>query len=148
MIKQPTAYPELADPQARPRYTGIPTFLIAGPLHRWSFTNAPTSNATGQVVTDTGVANGTTNQINGIIRNNGGIATFTGSQLTLNGGSSTTAPYVDFTSSLISVLSTNNGGSGQLTIEAWVTPQGDGSWARLFECGDTTIGKEIGRAHV
>ena len=27
MIKQPTAYPELADPQARPRYTGIPTFF-------------------------------------------------------------------------------------------------------------------------
>ena len=27
MIKQPTTYPDLADPQARPRYTGIPTFF-------------------------------------------------------------------------------------------------------------------------
>ena len=28
-IKQPTRYPELADPQAQPRYTGIPTFFRA-----------------------------------------------------------------------------------------------------------------------
>lgn len=27
MIKSPTSYPEQADPQARPRYTGIPTFF-------------------------------------------------------------------------------------------------------------------------
>lgn len=29
MIKPPRSYPELADPQARPRYTGIPTFFRA-----------------------------------------------------------------------------------------------------------------------
>ena len=27
MIKPPSTYPDLADPQARPRYTGIPTFF-------------------------------------------------------------------------------------------------------------------------
>lgn len=27
MIKQPKSYPELADPQQRPRYTGVPTFF-------------------------------------------------------------------------------------------------------------------------
>ena len=27
MIKPPSAYPDFADPQARPRYTGIPTFF-------------------------------------------------------------------------------------------------------------------------
>ena len=28
-IKRPTRYPEMTDPQARPRYTGIPTFFRA-----------------------------------------------------------------------------------------------------------------------
>jgi len=123
---------------------GTPAYLSAGPLHRWSFTNAVNANATGLVVADSGAANGTTNQINGIIRNNGGTAAFTGSQLTLSGGSSASAPYVDFTNALISVLSTNRRGSGQLTVEAWLTPQGAGSWARVFECGSTTSGKITG----
>lgn len=120
---------------------GTPAFLTTAPLHRWSFTNAVNANATGLVVTDIGSANGTTNQINGLIRNNGGTAAFTGSQLTLSGGSSATAPYVDFTNALISVLSTNRSGSGQLTVEAWLTPQAAGNWARVFECGSTTSGK-------
>ena len=120
---------------------GTPAFLTTAPLHRWSFTNAVNANATGLVVTDIGSANGTTNQINGIIRNNGGTAAFTGSQLTLSGGSSATAPYVDFTNALVSVLSTNRNGSGQLTVEAWLTPQAAGNWARVFECGSTSIGK-------
>ncbi len=120
---------------------GTPAFLTTAPLHRWSFTNAVNANATGLVVTDIGSANGTTNQINGIIRNNGGTAAFTGSQLTLSGGSSATAPYVDFTNALISVLSTNRNGSGQLTVETWLTPQGAGNWARIFDCGSTTSGK-------
>ena len=125
-----------------PAFTnGTPAFLSTAPVHRWSFTNAANANATGLVVTDVGAANGTTNQINGIIRNNGGTATFTGSQLTLSGGSSATAPYVDFTNALVSALSTNHGGSGQLTVEAWLTPQGAGNWARVFECGNTTSGK-------
>lgn len=122
---------------------GVPVFLSAKPLHRWSFTNAA-ANATGATVTDVGTANGSTNQINAIVRNNGGTANFTGSALTLSGGSSATAPYVDFTNSLISVLSTNNGGSGLATLEAWATESANTSWTPLFDIGDTTVGKVTG----
>ena len=34
-IKRPTRYKELADPQARPRYTGIATFFRAPKRSRW-----------------------------------------------------------------------------------------------------------------
>jgi len=122
---------------------GVPVFLSAKPLHRWSFTNAAAS-ATGATVTDVGTANGSSSQINAIVRNNGGTANFTGSALTLSGGGSGTAPYVDITNSLISVLSTNNGGSGLLTLEAWATESANTSWTPLFDIGSTTVGKVTG----
>jgi len=123
-----------------PSFTnGVPAFLSALPLHRWSFTNAA-GTATGATVADIGTATGS-GKINGIVRNNGGTATFTGSALSLSGGSSATAPYVDLTNSVISALSTNKLGSGQVTIEAWVTPAGAGSWAPLFDFGSNTVGK-------
>ena len=34
-IKRPTRYKELADPQARPRYTGISTFFRSAHTSRW-----------------------------------------------------------------------------------------------------------------
>lgn len=123
---------------------GTPVFLTSKPLHRWSFTNAAAADATGSTVLDIGTANGTTNAVNAIIRNNGGTTTFSGSQLTLGGGSSATAPYVDFTNSLVSVLSTNNGGTDKATFEAWVTESSASSWTPLFDIGSTSVGKVTG----
>jgi hypothetical protein len=70
-------------------------------------------------------------------------ATFNGSgQLTLPGGgassddAATIAGYVDLPNHIINVLS-------DLSIEAWVTWQGSGSWQRIFDFGTSATGEDV-----
>ena len=103
--------------------------LAAGPIHRYQFNN-PAGPAPGaSPITDSvGGANGT-------VLGNG--ATFTGSKLTLPGGSPASAAFVDLPDGLLSSHSTNNGGTGEFTIEGWVRITGSRTWSRLFDFGSS-----------
>jgi len=101
-----------------------------GLSHRYTFNN-PVGNATGATVPDViGTANGT-------VKNGTGTTTFTGDKVTLSGGSSSGAPYVDLPNGLLSGSSTNNGGSGQITLEGWVKVTGVRNWSRIYDFGST-----------
>ena len=129
-----------------------PTFLTAGPVHRYSFNEPATNDATGLAFADSiGAANGV---VQGSEANS--VASFSGRRLVLKGGIQTTlagygAPYGDLPNGLVSANSTNNGGSGELSIEIWwknyggttpgTTGNGPWSWCRVFDigsCGLTT----------
>lgn len=111
-------------------------YALPGLAHRYTFNNPPTTNATAATVPDlVGTADGT-------VKNNGGTTTFTGSRITLSGGPSATAPYIDLPNGLLSQNSTNNGGSGRLTFEGWVKVTGIQGWSRVLDFG-STIGGEL-----
>ncbi|HWN94760.1 MAG TPA: choice-of-anchor tandem repeat GloVer-containing protein, partial [Methylomirabilota bacterium] len=108
-----------------------PTAPFVGPTHRYSFANNPGAAANGAVVPDlVGTAHGA-------IRGTG--ATFTGSRISLPGGPSTSAPYVDFPNRLLSSNSVDRGGSGKVTIEGWVRLTGPRAWGRIFDFGATDV---------
>ncbi len=99
------------------------------PAHRYSFTNAAGAAASGAAVLDSvGTAHGTVQ---------GSGATFTGTRVTLSGGSSATAPYVDLPNNLLSNNSTNRGGPGAITLEGWVKVTGGRTWSRIFDFGSS-----------
>jgi len=102
--------------------------LPFGPIHRYSFSNPAGTASSGSVVTDA------IGGANGVVRGAG--ANFTGSRLTLPGGSSATQAYVDLPNRLLSVNSVDNGGTGEITIEGWVKNTGARSWARIFDFGN------------
>lgn len=110
--------------------------LPAAPTHRYSFNNAP-GDASGQTVSDTGTPGGG----DAVVR--GSPTTFTGTKVSLGGGSSATAAYVDLPNGLLSSMSTNNSGPGKITLEGWVSRTGNQSWARLLDFGNTA-GGELG----
>lgn len=110
--------------------------LVSGPTHRYSFNQAPTNNAVGLTVPDTGSAPGAS----AVIRGTGANASFDGNQLNLVGGASATASYVDLPNGLVSPLSAANGGPGQVTFEMWVTPAAQ-NWGRLMDFGSNTVGE-------
>lgn len=123
---------------------GTPTFLAAQPLHRYSFINVATNDAVGLTVVDRGTASNTVKAVNAIVKGvyGGATAQFSGSALTLAGGSAVSAPYVDLTNAMVSPFSTNNGGSGTVTYEAWVNFAASGNnWGRIFDFGDNTFGQ-------
>ena len=91
-------------------------------IHLWDF-NEASGNA---VIDSIGGQNGS------II---GDGASRISGQVSLPGGSSATAPYIDLPNNLISPL-TNT------TLEGWVTPQGTQSWARVFDFG-SSVGGEL-----
>lgn len=102
--------------------------LTAGPIHRWSF-NEPAGDATGATVEDSvGTADGTVL---------GDGATFTGSRVTLPGGSSATAAYADLPNGLLSSHGVANGGSGKFSIELWMKVTATRNWARIFDFGSS-----------
>ncbi|EEF63189.1 LamG-like jellyroll fold domain-containing protein [Pedosphaera parvula] len=119
---------------------GTPTPLQTFPIHRYTFNMAATNDAVGMTVPD--VVGGADGVVQGIY----GTATagFNGSRLSLAGGSSATAPYVDLPNGLVSSLSTNNGGPGKVTIEGWVTATGSQGWQRMFSFGNNTAGEISG----
>ncbi len=109
---------------------GIP--LLSGPAHRYQFNNAAGAATAGSIIQDSvGTANGTVL---------GTGANFTGSRLTLPGGASGTAAYVDLPDGLLSGNSTNKGGSGEVTIEGWVRVTGNRAWSRIFDFGSSSGG--------
>jgi len=114
---------------------GPGTQLIAGPTHRYQFDNAAGAATAGSTILDSaGTSNGT-------VLGSGG--TFTGSRLTLPGGASGTAAYVDLPDGLLSVNSTNKGGSGEVTIEGWAKQTASRTWARLFDFGSSSGGSGL-----
>jgi len=110
---------------------GLWNLVAPGATHRYTFNNPAAPDASGATVPD--ILNGA----DAIVRNGFGTTALTGDRLTLSGGPSTGAPYVDLPNGLLSVNSTNNGGSGQVTVEGWVKVTGNHSWSRLFDFGSS-----------
>src|SRR5262245_32841117 len=91
------------------------------PIHRYSFANPVGAGPDGSVVTDSvGTADGAVK---------GAGAAFTGTRVTIPGGSSATAAYIDLPNGLFSDNSTNRGGSGQVTVETFVKVTGGRTWS-------------------
>ena len=123
----------IADGTSRSFWNYVPLDLI----HRYTFNN-PAGDASGSIVPDSfGTADG-------IVQNGAGVTRFTGSRVTLSGGASASAPYVDLPNGLLSANGTNNGGSGGITLEGWVKVTGSHSWARIFDFGSTSTGEISG----
>jgi hypothetical protein len=59
----------------------------------------------------------------------------------LAGGASSTAAYGDLPNGLLSSLSTDNGGSGEVTFETWARVTGTRTNSHLFDFGSTTGGE-------
>ena len=110
-----------------------PLPLSAAPIHRYSFNETDASDATGLAIHDSvGTAHGN------IV---GAGSAYAGNRLVLAGGGNDAAAYGDLPNGLLSVNSTNNGGSGQITIEGWVKVTGNQGWARIFDFGVGTAGE-------
>jgi len=103
----------------------VPESLKKGPIHRYSFSNAASPNATGGVLIDS------VGGKNGVVVGDG--SSFTGTALKLDGGPSASAAYGDLPNGLISKLT-------DATIESWVTIDGTQSWGRIFDFGSTDVG--------
>lgn len=113
-----------------------PAVLSGPPAHRWSFNEPATNNAADLAFLDSvGTAHGTVRGTN---------AQFTGTRLSLPGGPSATQGYGDLPNNLLSVNSTNNGGTGEVTLEGWVRVTGGRTWSRILDIGSTTIGEITG----
>lgn len=110
--------------------------LSAPPIHRYSFKNPATNNATGATIADSmGTAHG-------VVLGSG--AALTGSRLVLAGGPSTAAAYVDLPNGLLSSLSAHNSGAGAISIEGWARVTGNRKWSRIFDFGSTDVGGGVG----
>lgn len=97
-------------------------------VHRYSFNEQ--SGSTSRVVPDS--ASGA----HGVIRGDG--YSWTGSELILPGGSGDDAAYVDLPNYILSRHARENGGTGAVTIEGWVTVlDHSGPWPRIFDFGDS-----------
>jgi hypothetical protein len=111
-------------------------FLASPPTHRYSFNEAATNDAAGLMFLDSiGTAHGLVQGVG---------AQFSGSRLLLPGGSSTTNAYGDLPNGLLSINSTNNGGTGEVSLEAWVRVTGGRTWSRIFDFGSRTGGEVTG----
>ena len=84
----------------------------------------------GELVVEDAVGTG-----DGVVRGVG--SSFTGDRVVLPGGPSASAAYVDLPNGLLTSNSTNNGGSGQITIEGWVQVTGGRAWSRVFDFGSS-----------
>jgi hypothetical protein len=127
-----------------------PAFLTGGPVHRYSFNEPATNDATGLTFADSvGTANGT---VQGSYSNN--LPQFSGGRLVLPSGIQTYmpgygAPYGDLPGGLVSTNSTNYAGSGEVSIEVWwkntggttrgTTGNGPWSWSRVFDVGSCGV---------
>lgn len=114
-----------------------PEPLSRGPTHRYSFGEAATNAAEGLVFTDS------VGKAHGIVRGLG--AQFANGRLVLPGGNPDTAAYGDLPVGLLSANSTNNGGTGEVSIEGWVRVTGNQVWSRLFDFGSSGTPGQHGR---
>ncbi|HOX02119.1 MAG TPA: autotransporter-associated beta strand repeat-containing protein [Candidatus Paceibacterota bacterium] len=120
--------------------------LASGPLHRYSFNLPATANALGMIVPDTGSAGNAPALIQGLDVP-GALPAFDGDHLILTSyGSQSymTNSYVDLPNGLLSSLSANNGGPGQVTFELWATYRAANNWVELLYFGSSTIGEIAG----
>lgn len=96
------------------------------PRHRWSFNEAAGTGTNGLALADS------VGGQNAFVRTNGSVnATMTGTQVSLPGGASATAPYIDLPNGIVSTR------SGDATWEGWVTINGVQSWSRLIDFGSS-----------
>ncbi|HWY75717.1 MAG TPA: immunoglobulin domain-containing protein [Verrucomicrobiae bacterium] len=121
-----------------------PQFLTAGPVHRYSFSEPATNNASGLTFHDS------IGGADGIVQGNANeeAPQFTGQRLILPGGLNTSQPgygaaYGDLPNGLFSTNSVTNGGTGELSIEIWYKNYAGGSWSspRVFEAGSDGTGQ-------
>ncbi len=106
--------------------------LVAPPANRYSFSEGVTNEAVDLTFVDSiGGQHGVVRGVHG---------QFTGTRLVLPGGPSTTEAYGDLPNGLVSSRSTNNVGSGEITIEGWVRQTSSLNWARIFDFGSTANG--------
>ena len=107
-----------------------PQLLASGPAHRYSFSEAPSADANGSAFNDSvGTAHG-------FVLSAGVVSPqFTGSKLVLPGGPVATGAYGDLPNGLLSVNSTNNGGSGEFSIEVWYKAVNFRPWSHVFDFG-------------
>lgn len=122
-----------------------PAFLTAGPTHRYSFNEAPTNDATGLSFVDSVAgANGTVRATNTQV-----LPQFSGRRLILpasetgtRAGPQQLTAYGDLPSGLLSINSTNFGGTGELSVEVWFKQIGVCSSGRVFDAGSCgTLGQ-------
>ncbi|MCA9150762.1 MAG: hypothetical protein KDA92_15735, partial [Planctomycetales bacterium] len=99
--------------------------LAAAPVHRYDFNNAA-GTGLGATITDQA------GDADGMVIGEG--VTFTGSQVSLPGGTSDVAPYIDLPNGIISSLT-------DATFEMWVTVEGATNTPRFFSFGSTVDGE-------
>lgn len=121
-----------------------PQFLTSAPIHRYSFNEPPTSDATGLAIHDSiggadGVVRGTNTQTTAQFAR--GRLILPASETGTRTGPQMLAAYGDLPNGLLSNNSTNKGGSGEMSVEIWYKNLGGVSSARVFDfgsCGLTT----------
>lgn len=122
-------------------YQLTPAPLTAGPIHNLVFNGAANTDVANVVIPDTGSLGGAAGTIAGTFGN--GRQYMTGSYLHLDGGATTAGPFVLLPQHLITSMSVSNAGTGQVTVEGWLTPQGltgGGAWQAWFSFGQSSIG--------
>lgn len=122
-----------------------PALLSAGPVHRYSFNEPATNDATALTFHDSvGTADGTVHATNTQM-----LPQFSGTRLIIPASETGTRPgpqqltaYGDIPNGLISINSTNYGGTGEFSIEVWFKQIGVCSSARVFDAGSCgTLGQ-------
>lgn len=110
---------ETASATASATATATDTHIVdSGTLtHRWTFNNTLEDSV------------GNSDAVKVIASGNGSDASLSGTQITLAGGSSDTATYLDLGSNLLSSV------GGPVTIELWATPLSVGYYSRIFQFG-------------
>ena len=100
--------------------------------HRWSFNEAPGSTA---AMDSVGSAHGTVLGTPGSPATGGnGLWSRNGREVCLGGGISQTAAYIDLPNGILSSKT-------DVTIEGWVTINGNQAWSRIFDFGNTSAGE-------
>ncbi|HYG25070.1 MAG TPA: LamG-like jellyroll fold domain-containing protein [Verrucomicrobiae bacterium] len=109
--------------------------LASGPTHRYSFNEAATADAAGLTFNDSvGTAHGTIQAVGSVP-----APQFTGSRLVLPGGPVATGSYADLPNGILSENSSANGGSGEVSVEAWFKVTGFRPWTHLFDFGSAGV---------
>jgi hypothetical protein len=112
----------------------IPVIFL---VSRYSFNNPSGTAANGQVITDS------ISGLNAAVR--GENATWTGTEISLPGGSSNDNSYVDLPNGSFSRFAKAKGGRGAVTLEGWVTiPSRAGGWQRILDFGSAGPGLNLG----
>ncbi|HEU0008367.1 MAG TPA: LamG-like jellyroll fold domain-containing protein, partial [Verrucomicrobiae bacterium] len=112
-------------------FTGVASYVDVAPIHRYRFANPAGPGPDESSITDSiGTAHGT-------VQGNGAL--FTGTRVTIPGGASSDAAYIDLPNGLLSVNSSDSGGSGQITLEGWTKVTGNRQWSRILDWGSSDI---------